>query len=227
MINHKHKFIFIHIPKCAGTSVGQTLVDLTMKDGDEWHSYMCSGEHVKPGVCNVFGVERHWDEFDEEMWKEYFVFTFTRNPWDRIVSHYKYRHKNFGVHEFDYFVKNFESVYEKWSVDDDSYDERIHIPSQTDFLRGTFDYDIQGKGIDYRKYIDFYGKFENIKEDFDTILDKIGISTSDTNYDGIWNINKSEYKLNNWREMYTQELREYTAMKYSEDIIYFNYKFDI
>lgn len=226
MINHEHKFIFVHIPKCAGTSVGQTLIDLTMKDGDEWHAYACNGEHVKPGVCRMFGAERHWDEFDEEMWKEYFVFTFTRNPWDRMVSHYKFRHQDFGVNGFDYFVKNFESVYEKWSDENDLYGERIHTPSQTDFLRGTFDYDIQGKGIDYRKYIDFYGKFENLQEDFDTILNKIGIDITATSYDGIWWSNKSEYKIDNWKTMYTQELREYVAIKFSEDIQNFGYKFD-
>ena len=30
MINHEHKFIFIHIPKCAGISVGKTLTELTI-----------------------------------------------------------------------------------------------------------------------------------------------------------------------------------------------------
>ena len=25
MVSHKHKFIFLHIPKCAGTSIGETL----------------------------------------------------------------------------------------------------------------------------------------------------------------------------------------------------------
>ena len=29
MINHEHKFIFIHIPKCAGMSIGRTLINLT------------------------------------------------------------------------------------------------------------------------------------------------------------------------------------------------------
>ena len=35
MINHEHKFIFIHIPKCAGISVGKTLNDL---DADVIHN---------------------------------------------------------------------------------------------------------------------------------------------------------------------------------------------
>ena len=200
MINHEYKFIFLHIPKCAGTSVGQTLKEICTYG--RWHAYACNGIHEEDPfnghlVCREFGPERHFDTFDEQMYKDYFVFTFTRNPWDRMVSHYKFRHKDFGVHEFDYFVKNFESVYEKWSDDNDLYGERIHTPSQTDFLRGTFDYDIQGKGIDYRPYIDFYGKFENLQEDFDTILDRIGIDTTDTSYDGIWHSNKSEYKIDN------------------------------
>ena len=25
MVSHKHKFVFLHIPKCAGTSIGETL----------------------------------------------------------------------------------------------------------------------------------------------------------------------------------------------------------
>ena len=229
MINHEHKFIFLHIPKCAGTSVGQTLKDIAVNDPNEWHAYACNGEHhVNPYGdlhCKEFGPERHFDIFDEQMWKDYFVFTFTRNPWDRMVSHYKFRHQDFGVTQgFEYFVKNFESLCEKWSDENDLYGERILLPSQTDFLRGTFDYNIQGKGIDYRKYIDFYGKFENLQEDFDTILNRIG-DFSHTSYDGLWHRNKSEYIIDDWRTMYTQELREYVAHKYSEDIMGFNYSF--
>ena len=57
MIDHKHKFIFIHIPKCAGISVGRTLCKLIGKDS---HNYE--------------GFKIHHDEFDEKIWNEYFVF---------------------------------------------------------------------------------------------------------------------------------------------------------
>ena len=62
MVNHKHKFIFLHIPKCAGVSIGKTLNKLTGVDE----------------VYEGFGI--HHDEFNEEAFKEYFVFTFVRNP---------------------------------------------------------------------------------------------------------------------------------------------------
>jgi len=231
MINHEHKFIFLHIPKCAGTSVGQTLKDIAVNDPNEWHAYACNGEHhVNPYGnlhCKEFGPERHFDTFDEQMYKDYFVFTFTRNPWDRMVSHYKFRHQDFGVTQgFDYFVRNFEECFEKWTTENDIDLELIHTTSQIDFLRGNHDLVIEGQSprIDRTPYIDFYGKFENLNEDFQTIIDTIGIKTT-SEFDGVWHQNKSEYIIDDWRTMYTQELREYVARKYSEDIMGFNYSF--
>ena len=63
MINHEHKFIFIHIPKCAGMSVGRTLYELTGKYSKTYE-----------------GFKIHHDEFDSKIWEEYFVFTLFRRP---------------------------------------------------------------------------------------------------------------------------------------------------
>jgi chondroitin 4-sulfotransferase 11 len=65
MIDHKHKFVFIHIPKTGGISIHQVL-----------RSKPCDRNHA----------ELHTHEFDEN----YFKFMFVRNPWDRIVSCYNY-----------------------------------------------------------------------------------------------------------------------------------------
>ena len=229
MINHEHKFIFLHIPKCAGTSVGQTLKEICILEPGRWHAYACNGEHYRDPaghlVCREFGPERHMDEFDEQMYKDYFVFTFTRNPWDRMVSHYKFRHQDFGVTEgFDYFARNFEECFERWCTKEDLESEMIHTVSQLDFLRGNHEHECLSPKIDRTPYIDFYGRFENIDEDFQTIIDTIGIKPS-SEFDGLWKINTSEYIINSWRTMYTQELREYVAMKYSDDILKFGYKF--
>ena len=95
MINHEHKFIFIHIPKCAGMSIGRTLYNLVDKD---------------PKTYEGFGI--HHDEFDEKIWKEYFVFTFLRNPLDRLYSQYRYRDFLYE-HDFEYAVRNMESLYQR------------------------------------------------------------------------------------------------------------------
>jgi hypothetical protein len=236
MINHEHKFIFLHIPKCAGTSVGQTLKEICILEPDipgsepgRWHAYACNGEHFKDPVgnpfCHQFGPERHMDDFDEQMYKDYFVFTFTRNPWDRMVSHYKFRHQDFGVTQgFDYFVRNFDECFKEWTTENELETELIHTTSQIDFLRGNHEYECWSPQIDRTPYIDFYGKLENIEEDFQTIIDTIGIKTS-SEFDGLWKLNTSEHIIDDWRTMYTSELREYVAMKYSEDIQKFGYKF--
>ena len=175
MINHEHKFIFIHIPKCAGMSIGKTLTELTKPKDDEPHYGT---------KWNYSGFKIHHDEFDEKIWKEYFVFTFIRDPIDRLLSQYLYRDFLYH-HEFEYAVKNMKGLFSQeygykepgthptnGSIIDisDHYGEWIHYPSQRGFLQGQY-----SNGIDKRPYINFYGKYETLQEDFDYVCEKIGL----------------------------------------------------
>ena len=93
MISHKHKFIFIHIPKCGGTSVEQTLLknedipeerilkwNLTEEEQQEYRLYYKYG--------NIDVQHRKIDQYKTENEKNYFTFTFVRNPWERFLSEY-------------------------------------------------------------------------------------------------------------------------------------------
>ena len=165
MINHEHKFIFIHIPKCAGMSIGRTLYNLVGKDPKTYE-----------------GFKIHHDEFDENIWKEYFVFTFLREPRDRLYSQYRYRDFLYK-HDFEYAVRNMKELYIQHyntsPIEDktgefqevlDYYGEFIHLPTQREFLQGKY-----SNQIDKRPYIDFYGKYETLQEDFDYVCEKIGL----------------------------------------------------
>ena len=66
MIDHKHKFIFVHIPKTAGSSIGNLF---------------------QPGYG---GPQIHKETYDLNLYADYYKFTFVRNPWDRWVSEYKW-----------------------------------------------------------------------------------------------------------------------------------------
>jgi hypothetical protein len=144
-----------------------------------------------------------------EHYKEYFTFTIVRNPYDKMVSQYKYFTESqnakptkkvkeyFKGYTFKKFLKKF---YTKPYVGDSThriiYMDMLHPVDQ----------------------IDFIGRFENLQEDFDIICEKIGIPQQQLPHN-----NKTEHK--HYTEYYDDETREIVAEKYAKDIEYFGYKF--
>ena len=243
-INHEYKFIFLHIPKTAGVSVGTTLYDLV-------------------GIDDLYdGFKIHHDIVSEKNLRDYFVFTFVRNPWDRMTSEYKFRHFLHNNYSFDYAVKNIHRIFEDYykppckitgtgemmnTTKDpniiqmkenkefaDYYGEFIHLPSQLDFLRGRF-----SDQTDKIPFIDFIGRFENLQEDFNFICDKIGLKQttlprgniySDGNYIVDTSVCANTFECKTIRnrkywELYDDETKLYFKQEYKEEIEYFNYKF--
>jgi hypothetical protein len=196
MISHKHKFIFIHIPKTGGTSVEYVLLKLhgieisleeflpleALSQADKKY-YMCGGggslQHSPIG------------SFSPKLQKEYFCFSFVRNPWELYVSEFRYAKKSRkNIKSFRQFIK-------------DPIMNPYHGLPQLSFLN---------------KNINFIGKFENLQEDFDTICDKIGIPKQQLPH-----ANKTKHKY--YTEYYDDETRAIIAEKYAKDIEYFGYEF--
>jgi len=71
MISHKHKCIFLHIPKAAGTSIERFLRDI---DPD-----------IPSKVLRKRGFSRFLNDH-----LDYYVFSIVRNPYDRLVSAWKW-----------------------------------------------------------------------------------------------------------------------------------------
>ncbi len=67
MISHKHKLIFIHIPKCAGRSISHAL-----EQPFDHHT------------------AAYYETRYNTHWNDYTVFTTVRNPYQRFVSMYHY-----------------------------------------------------------------------------------------------------------------------------------------
>ena len=76
MIDHKYKIIFIHIPRCGGTSIEKAITG---------YDYWQIAPLLKHAPANIY------KNLFPRYWKEYFKFSIVRNPYTRFRSLWKYR----------------------------------------------------------------------------------------------------------------------------------------
>lgn len=95
MISHKHQCIFIHIPKCAGTSVEKMfLTDLNISYEQRSSLFMGRNDDKIQGPPRLAHltisemIENHLINLNQL--DNYYSFAVIRNPIDRIYSFYKY-----------------------------------------------------------------------------------------------------------------------------------------
>lgn len=184
MISHEHKCVFVHIPKCAGTSIEHVLGhfdDFEGRQGQDHRSVrmmdpkpsfskiLLDPDNAKDFIRSVrHGYRQHKNPrnastLTPKQYNDYFFFTFVRNPWERCFSWYKnvmrdeIHQKNYNVPptiSFDDFMKEYAGT--------------GYLRPQTYWLKnynGTLD------------DIDYTGKFESLAEDFETIAQKLDLES--------------------------------------------------
>lgn len=169
MIIKEHKAIFIHIPKCAGSSIENKfgkdknseadhsrildlitispmhLPEILLKNTSDLEVFKRAvGSIIKPSVIY------------KKDFNNYYKFTFVRNPWSRVVSFYHFItviRKNYATIEnisplisFDNFVVNHLNIWD---------------------LKPQYWWLTNGRDI---SSLDFIGKFENLQPDFEHIV---------------------------------------------------------
>ena len=149
MVNHKHKFLYLHLPKTGGTSINKFFNDrFNDNEFDFGHPYLSDyGNKIS----------------------HYFKFTIVRNPYDRLVSAFFYMSKYSKFQSDINFRKH-------WKLKDDTFESFViqklpkivddpkirprHFKPQVDF--GT-------AGLNY------VGSFNTIQKDIDYVCDELNI----------------------------------------------------
>ena len=211
------KSIFIHTPKCAGSSVGKV---------------------CKENSILIDTVNRKWDGgfSSEPAYNNHFKFSFVRNPWDRIVSSYSMfnsfrRPSWFARMNFLDFLKLSLDCKEIRQIEKKlNWKREFKSEEEKEDIRKQHIYSIQNHCATYlnpfsqlfdqnkNQIVDFIGRFENLQDDFDTICDKIGIPRQKVPH-----ANETDHK--HYTEYYDGETRIIIEEKFAKDIEYFGYKF--
>lgn len=210
-VSHKHEFIYYSIPKAACTTLKSFIINVDdIERGPSVHTtdipVLSSSESRSP------------------LYKNYFHFTFVRNPYDRLLSCYmdkvscpassdltdpvfingeyreflnKYGNLGFKKMSFGDFVRFVTKISDKHCDP--------HFASQHSLLN-----------LDS---LDFIGRLEDFDRDFSHVKEKLSLS------DNIKPERLMTTKHDHYRSYYNDELRRMVAQKYPKDIEIFNYDF--
>jgi hypothetical protein len=142
------KSIFIHIPKAAGLSFVKSIYDLDYSNHNRWDYYY---------------------KIDKKLFQEFYKFTITREPVDRLKSAYNYL-KYGGRTKTDlYWKKTFIDNYTDLSdFINNGLEKAVYSGVEHFIPQYKYIYD-----SDLKLMVDFIGKYENLENDFEKISNVI------------------------------------------------------
>jgi hypothetical protein len=170
IINNSKKFIFVHVPKAAGTSITNELSAYT-EYCDLEIGGTAFGEQLQPLYKRRFNLYKHIsaDEIKsivgQHVWNEYFTFSIVRNPYTRLRSIFSFLKEWEGTPEdFKTSLSGFSGFNE--FVESETWKTRLG-PDRIFQPQGTW---LQSEGL---ISVDYVGRLESIDEDFNKIIERI------------------------------------------------------
>jgi chondroitin 4-sulfotransferase 11 len=193
VINSKYKLVFLHIPKTGGSSIVSVIktMEHSFKVGRTRH-------HVVPTAIP----------------DDYFVFSIVRNPWDRILSYYLFRHaeprtrKRKGIHPDERKIN-----FSEWL-------HRIDEFAAWPEINPAFEIAVAPQSEVIGDLAEFIGRYENLESDFDHICERIGFPKT-----SLVNRNPTTPKTRPYADYYDNDTKQLVASRYVSDVDAYGYQF--
>jgi hypothetical protein len=218
IISDEKKFIFLHNPKAAGTSVRKLLIDqYDTRQNFFWGLY-------KGGTLNRTIDKAHMSlaDFkvlfpgDFDLLDEYFVFAFVRNPFERYVSSFfefvRHHRKDLNLTELsmEQIVEMLED-FTRANVDANSirYDVRFrHFIPQHQIIY-----------CENKCKVDYIGRVEILNAEIGRIKKIIGVDINS----GVPYRNKQAQRFNGLHSTMSERMRKKIIDLYEKDFWYFGF----
>ena len=168
IVNHSHKFIFVHVPKAAGTSVSELFSKFSAYSDLEVGGTEL-GEALQHAYKRRFGLTKHSTAEEiravmgDAAWRDYYAFAFVRDPYARAQStfHFMKRwHGNKDMKQLAFMEEH--ADFRSFVLSDTFAEQKAHrlLWPQARWLL-----DADGELL-----VDFVGRLETLDEDIHSVL---------------------------------------------------------
>jgi len=220
IINNTYKFIFVHIPKNAGTSLTKFFSQFTnwrdIEIGATRYGIMCQKVYRERfGLGKHSTIKEIAKVVGEEVYKTYYKFAFVRNPYARTYSIYNFLKKWDGLptkwREIINQFSSFEEFVLSGILKKEKGPDRLFMPQVFWVEYG----DTMG--------VDFIGKVEYLERDLEKLLNFLDLSISDIE---IPRLNVSTTSINE-QDFSNPKVIDFIYQNYRKDFETFNYSKDV
>jgi hypothetical protein len=216
LLSLRYNFLFVHTAKTGGTSIRSALERVRWRDPYRIPQAICSRISHLTGHRLGCKFPRHakiiaaYEMLPRELFVRLFKFVFVRNPWDLQVSswHHIQRerpHLLAGIGDFEAFLR--------WKLDPARPYHYI-IDTSMD-LQSDYVLDLHGRVL-----VDFIGRYERLRADFETVCGRIGIPTPPLPH------RRRATHRADYRRYYSERSAQWVADRFRRDIDMFGYRFD-
>lgn len=207
MISHKHKAIFVHIPKTSGTSIEDVIWPKPRRESELWMGFVAPfrNKYQTGGLQHLLARQIR-QEVGKETFESYFKFTIVRNSWDKVISQYSFLRQREDLQRYLGVPATAPLVQYLAAA---AKSDHVQVMSQVNFIQ-----DENGEII-----VDCIGRFENLLSDVESIFSRLGLDGVSLPH------TKKSSRDPDYRKYYDDETREYVAEIYARDIQVFGFTF--
>lgn len=206
-ISYTYNTVFIHIPKCAGTTIEKMLGTCTAREFFSPKKVPNLSTLTTPQHMTLIELKAAL-QID---WSNYYTFSVVRNPYSRFVSEYKYR-KNM-------YQKSKKPEHNPGTFS--SFVDSLNMESQARILRFDAHLETQSRFVKNENgiidpSIEIF-KFENLAPCWNILQQKTGVVYGNH----LWSMRSNDETP--YQEFYTPEIKQIVYNFYKEDFDNFGY----